>query len=154
MSPRFIFFILIATLVGGARVMAADGLTTIASKYDPTETATRLEAAIQAKGMTVFAKIDHAVGAIEVGLSLRPTLLVIFGTARGGTPLMQVDQSVGIDLPLKALVWQHTAGKTWISYNEPEWISKRHGLGDGVKPVLGKMHEALGAVVSEAAGVK
>jgi uncharacterized protein (DUF302 family) len=114
----------------------------------------RLEAAIQAKGMTVFAKVDHAAGAKAVGLDLRPTLLVIFGAARGGTPLMQAEQSVGIDLPLKALVWQDSAGKTWISYNEPEWIAKRHGLGDGVKPVVAKMDEALVAVVNEAAGVK
>jgi uncharacterized protein (DUF302 family) len=110
MSTRFIFFILIATMVGGVRVMVADGLTTIASNYDPAETAMRLEAAIQAKGMTVFATIDHAAGARGVGLSLRRTLLVIFGTVRGGTPLMQADQSVGIDLPLKALAWQDTVG--------------------------------------------
>jgi uncharacterized protein (DUF302 family) len=104
--------------------------------------------------MTVFAKVDHAASAREVGLDLRPTLLMIFGAARGGTPLMQAEQTVGIDLPLKALIWQDAAGKTWISYNEPEWIAKRHSLGDGLKPVVEKLHEALIAVVDEAAGVK
>ena len=134
--------------------MAADGLTKVASNYDPTETAKRLETAIQAKGMIVFATVDHAAGAKAVGLDLRPTLLVIFGAARGGTPLMQADQAVGIDLPLKALVWQDAAGKTWISYNQPEWIGKRHELGDGQKPVITKMHEVLAAVVNEGAGAK
>ena len=84
--------------------MAADGLTTIKSSYGPKETMERLEAAVKAKGPTVFARIDHAAGAAEVRLSLRPTELLIFGNAKGGTPLMQADQTVGIDLPLKALV--------------------------------------------------
>jgi uncharacterized protein (DUF302 family) len=154
MNTRFIFFVLIAILAGGVRAMAADGLTKVASNYGPTETAKRLETAIQAKGMTVFAKVDHAAGAKAAGLDLGPTLLVIFGAAKGGTPLMQADQSVGIDLPLKALVWQDAAGKTWISYNEAEWIAKRHGLGDGLKSAVEKMHEALAAVVNEAAGTK
>jgi uncharacterized protein (DUF302 family) len=154
MSVRFVFFALIAIMAGGVLAMAADGLTTIASNYDPTETARRLEAAIQAMGMIVFAKVDHAAGAKEVDLTLGPTLLVIFGSAKAGTPLMQADQSVGIDLPLKSLVWQDAAGKTWISYNEPEWIAKRYRLDDQVKPILGKMHEVLVAVANEAAGVK
>jgi uncharacterized protein (DUF302 family) len=154
MSRRFTFFVLIAMFAQGVRVMAADGLTTIASSYSPTETVKRLEAAIQARGMIVFATVDHAAAAKEVGLDLRPTLVMIFGAARGGTSLMQAEQTVGIDLPLKALIWQDAAGKTWISYNEPEWIAKRHSLGDGVKPVVEKLHEVLIAVVDEAAGVK
>jgi uncharacterized protein (DUF302 family) len=72
--------------------------------------------------MTVFARIDHAAGAAEVGLPLRPTELLIFGSAKGGTPLMQSDQAVGIDLPLKALVWEDANGKTWLSYNDPNAI--------------------------------
>ena len=82
----------------------------------------RLDAEIRARGLTIFARIDHAAGAAEVGLKLRPTQLIVFGNARGGTPLMQSVQTIGIDLPLKALVWQDAAGKTWISYNEPRWI--------------------------------
>ena len=93
-----------------------DGLTSI---FDPTETMDRLEAEIRAQGMTVFARIDHAAGAAEAGLKLLPTELIIFGNARGGTPLMQSIQTVGIDLPLKALVWEDASGTTWLSYNEP-----------------------------------
>ena len=91
--------------------MAADGLTTIASNFDPMQTAKRLEAEIKAKGMTVFARVDHAAGAKEAGLELRPTEVLIFGSAKAGTPLMQADQTIGIDLPLKVLVWQDAAGR-------------------------------------------
>ena len=105
-----------------------EGMTNIPSNFGPKETMDRLEAEIRARGMTVFARIDHAAGAAGVGLNLRPTELIIFGNARGGTPLMQSAQTIGIDLPLKALVWQDAAGKTWISYNEPSWIAQRHGV--------------------------
>src|SRR6266576_1681028 len=103
-----------------------EGLTSIRSRFSPKETMDRLEAEIRARGMTVFAQIDHSAGAVEAGLTLRPTELIIFGNARGGTPLMQSAQTVGIDLPLKALVWQDAAGKTWLSYNEPSWMVQRH----------------------------
>src|SRR5437867_13425821 len=106
-----------------------EGLTSIRSRFGPKETMDRLEAEIRAQGMTVFARIDHAAGAAEAGLELRPTELIIFGNARGGTPLMQASQTAGIDLPLKALVWQDAAGKTWLSYNDPSWIVRRTGLG-------------------------
>ena len=86
--------------------MAADGLVTLRSSYAPKETMKRLETEVKAKGLTVFARIDHAAGAAEVGLSLRPTELLIFGNAKGGTPLMQSVQTIGIDLPLKILIWQ------------------------------------------------
>ena len=91
-----------------------DGLTSIRSRFDPKETMDRLEAEIRAQGMTVFARIDHTAGAVEAGLELRPTQLIIFGNARGGTPLMQSVQTVGIDLPLKALVWKDASGTTWL----------------------------------------
>src|SRR5215468_4152947 len=103
-----------------------DGLTSIRSSFGRKETMDRLEAEIRARGLNVFARTDHAAGAAEVGLALRPTELIIFGNARGGTPLMQLSQTAGIDLPLKALVWQDAAAKTWISYNEPSWILHRH----------------------------
>src|SRR5438477_10703370 len=106
-----------------------EGLTTIASRFDPKETMDRLESEVRARGMEMFARIDHAAGAAEVGLNLRPTELIIFGNARGGTPLIQSAQTIGIDLPLKTLVWQDAAGKPWLSYNEPSWISQRHHLG-------------------------
>jgi uncharacterized protein (DUF302 family) len=117
----------------GAMAMAADGLITLQSHHEPGETMQRLEAAMKAKGMTVFAHIDHAAAAAEVGLRLRPTDLLIFGSPKGGTPLMQLVQTIGIDLPLKALVWQDDKGTTWITYNDMAWVVQRHG---GVRPVL------------------
>jgi len=130
--------------------MAADGLTTIRSSYGPKDTVERLEAAVKAKGMTVFAHIDHAAGAAEVGLALRPTELLIFGNAKGGTPLMQSVQSIGIDLPLKALVWQDASGSTWLSYNDPSWLAQRHGLGHEADAVVAAMSAALNAVAKAA----
>src|SRR5215831_12087513 len=91
------------------------GLITIESRYGPEETMNRFEAEVRARGMTVFAHIDHAAGAAAVGLALRPTELLIFGNAKSGTPLMQSTQTLGIDLPLKALVWQDASGKTRLS---------------------------------------
>jgi uncharacterized protein (DUF302 family) len=127
-----------------------EGLTSIRSSFGPKETMDRLEAEIRTQRMTVFARIDHAGAAAVVGLKLRPTELIIFGNARGGTPLMQSAQTVGIDLPLKALVWQDAAGKTWISYNEPGWIAPRHGITDA-QSVINKMADLLSAISRKAA---
>jgi uncharacterized protein (DUF302 family) len=123
--------------------MAVDGLMTIRSSQGPKDTMDRLEAAVKAKGLTVFARIDHAAGAAAVGLSLRPTELLIFGNAKGGTPLMEATQSIGIDLPLKALVWQDGSGNTWLSYNDPGWLANRHGLGHDVDATVTALTAAL-----------
>ena len=131
--------------------MAADGLTTISSSYGPKETMDRLEAEIKAKGMTVFARIDHAAGAAQAGLSLRPTEVLVFGNAKAGTPLMQSNQTIGIDLPLKALVWQDADGKVWLSYNAPSWLAQRHGLAAGTKATVDAMAAGLGALARGAA---
>jgi uncharacterized protein (DUF302 family) len=130
--------------------MATDGLTTIPSSFGPKETADRLETEIKAKGMTVFARIDHAAGAAEFGLPLRPTELLIFGSAKAGTPLMQANQAIGIDLPLKALVFEDAAGKVWLSYNEPRWLAQRHGLGGADIPAVDAMATALNTVATKA----
>jgi uncharacterized protein (DUF302 family) len=127
-----------------------EGLTTIESRFGPKETMDRLETEIRAKGMTVFARIDHAAGAAEVGLELAPTELIIFGNARGGTPLMQAVQTVGIDLPLKVLVWQDATNKTWLSYNEPGWIAQRHNIANAER-VVNSMGAALSAMARTAA---
>ena len=132
--------------------MAVDGLTTIRSRYGPEETITRLNAEIRARDMTVFAHIDHGAGATAVGLTLRPTDVFLFGNAKGGTPLMQSLQTIGIDLPLKMLVWQDAAGDTWLSYNDPHWIAKRHGLGQEAEATVSAMSAALGALATIAAG--
>jgi uncharacterized protein (DUF302 family) len=128
-----------------------EGLTTVPSNFGPKETMDRLETEIRTKGLEVFARIDHAAGATEVGLNLRPTELIIFGNARGGTPLMQAVQTIGIDLPLKALVWKDAAGRTWLSYNEPNWIAQRHSVANA-EQVVNNLAAVLNAIVRTASG--
>ena len=104
------------------------GLVSIQSGNSVKVTIDRLEAMLKAKGITVFARIDHAAGAAAVGMPLRPTELLIFGDPTAGTRLMQAEQTIGIDLPLKALVWEDANGGIWVSYNDPAWLAVRHGL--------------------------
>ena len=130
--------------------MAADGLTTLRSSYGPKDTMSRLEAEVKARGMTVSARLDHAAGAAGAGLSLRPTELLIFGNGKAGTPLMQTVQTTGIDLPLKALVWEDASGATWLSYNDPAWLAQRHGVAGETETVIGMMSKALDAVAKAA----
>jgi uncharacterized protein (DUF302 family) len=134
--------------------MNVEGLVTVASALGPQETLHKLKATLAAKGMTVFAHVDHSAGALAAGLSLRPTDLVIFGNARAGTPLMQAAQTMGIDLPLKALVWQDASGKTWLSYNDPKWLAARHGPGSQMGPehdaALAAMSAGLAAIAQAA----
>ena len=127
----------------GAQVVAADGLISMKSCFGPQETMSRFEAEVRARGMTVFAHIDHAAGRATAGLPLRPTDLLIFGNAKAGTPLMQSVQTIGIDLPLKALVWQDDSGATWLSYNDPVWFAERHGLDMHANPIVGMMTAML-----------
>ena len=133
-----------------ALTMAAEGLTTIRSHNGPKDTMDRLEADVKAKGMSVFARVDHAAGAKAVGLALRPTELLIFGNAKGGTPLMQAVQTIGIDLPLRALVWLDASGDTWLSYSDPAWLAKRHGLGGDLRPAVDALTAALAAAARTA----
>ena len=135
---------------GSDSLPITEGLSSIRSSFGPKETMDRLVADIGAKGLQVFARIDHAAGAADVGLNLRPTELIIFGNARGGTPLIQSAQTIGIDLPLKTLVWEDAAGKTWLSYNEPSWISQRHHLGIKAE-IVDKLAAALSAIARKAA---
>ena len=129
--------------------MAADGLIVVPSSYGPKETMDRLVTEVTAKSLTIFARIDHAAGAAQVGLPLRPTELLIFGNAKAGTPLMQSSQEVGIDLPLKMLVWEDAAGKTWLSYNDPRWIAKRHELGPDLDQTIDAMVAGLSAIAKK-----
>jgi uncharacterized protein (DUF302 family) len=130
--------------------MTPDGLTICPSHHGPKETMVRLVAAVTTRGMTVLARIDHAAAAVKVGMELRPTEVVLFGNPRGGTPLMQAVQTMGIDLPLKALVWQDEGGKTWLAYNDPKWLAKRHDALFGTDHALGAMIDALAAIAKEA----
>jgi uncharacterized protein (DUF302 family) len=108
--------------------MANDGLVSIRSAHSAQDTSARVESDLATKGVTVFAKIDHAAGAAAAGLTLRPTTLIIFGGARAGTPLMQACQLAGIDLPLKVLIWEDGDGSVWLTYNDPAWVARRHAL--------------------------
>ena len=128
-----------------------EGLKTIQCGFDPAETMNRLEAEIKARGMGVFARINHAALAAEVGLTLRPTEVILFGNPRGGTPLMQAGQTIGIDLPLKALVWQDASGKTWLSWNEPAWLARRHEV-TGMEGPLAAMTNALRDIAAKTTG--
>ncbi len=130
--------------------MTTPGLTAVQSTRDPKQTADRLDAAIRARGMTVFARIDHAADAADAGLTLRPTELLIFGNGRGGTPLMQAAQTIGIDLPLKVLVWQDAAGDTWLGYNDPAWLAHRHGISSEAAATVAAMTAMLRTIAGEA----
>jgi uncharacterized protein (DUF302 family) len=130
--------------------MPDNGLVTVASAHTARETMERLLAALKAHNMTVFARIDHTAGAAAASLPLRATEVVLFGNPKGGTALMQDRQTAGIDLPLKVLVWEDEAGKTRLSYNDPQWIAQRHGLGAHSAGPVAAMTKALQEIVAAA----
>jgi uncharacterized protein (DUF302 family) len=126
---------------------AADGLIDLKSPHNAKATMDRLEAQVKERGLNVFARIDHAGGAAKIGKTLRPTELLIFGNPQGGTPFMECAQTVGIDLPLKALVWDDAAGQTWLSYNDPAYVGQRHGAAqcpsvEGLRKALAGLAQA------------
>lgn len=120
-----------------------NGLTTIPSDFSVPETIDRLAGIVTSKGLSIFARIDHAANARQAGLSLRPTCLIIFGNPRAGTPLMQENQISGIDLPVKALAWQDETGKVWLTYNEASWLVSRHHLTEKTEAVIKSMEEGM-----------
>jgi len=105
-------------------------LVTLPSAHGAKETIERLKSLLSQKKIQVFADIDHAAGAQKVGLSLRPTRLLIFGNPQAGTPLMQSRQTIGLDLPLRVLVWEDEAGKVWLTYHQPAYLAQRHHVLD------------------------
>jgi uncharacterized protein (DUF302 family) len=142
---RFVTALLGLVLATGALAQTqADGMVNVVSPHSATVTMAKLEAVVKERGLNVFARIDHAAGAAKVGKTLRPTELLIFGNPQGGTPLMECAQTAGIDLPLKALVWQDAAGKVMLSYNDPEYLAKRHGAASC--PVVENLKKALGGI--------
>jgi uncharacterized protein (DUF302 family) len=134
-----------------AELQLPDGLTTVKSQYGPDETVTRLENSIASHGLTVFARIDHAAGAKEVGMDLPSTRVVIFGSPKSGTPLMQMSDTIGLQLPLKILVRQQADGETFLAYEDPVWIARRYGLAEAAAPIVAKMQAAMAAIAGEAA---
>lgn len=131
-----------------APAQAADGLTAVKSPHPVKETIDRLEAAAKVRNLVIFARVDHAAGAQKIGRTLRPTELLIFGNPQGGTPFMECAQSVGIDLPLKALAWQDASGQVWLGYNDPQFLAARHGVPSCA--VAANLKKALEVLAAEA----
>ena len=132
-----------STLLFATHAQAADGLVAVKSSHDVKATADKLESVLKEKGMTVMARVNHQQGAEKAGMELRPTEVVIFGNPKVGTPLMQCAQSVAIDLPQKALIWEDANGEVWLGDNNPEYLKNRHSI-EGCDEVLDKVSVALG----------
>lgn len=136
--------------------MTDNGLITIPSNHSAAATIDRLVERVNAHGMQVFARIDHAAGAAAAGLPLRPTELLIFGNPRsgsaGGTVLMQDRQTAGLDLPTRVLAWEDADGKVWLTYNDLSWLARRHDLGTASAGAVKALATATAAVAAEAAG--
>jgi uncharacterized protein (DUF302 family) len=143
-------FLLAAVMAASGSATAADGVVSSVSASGVNATMDKLEAGVKEAGFSVIARVDHAGAAAKIDQVLRPTELLIFGNPKGGTPLMQEQQTVGLDLPLKVLAWQDANGKVWISYNDPQWIGTRHGLGDTKSAPLKALGDKLGAIAKAA----
>lgn len=139
----------VALVTFSSLAAAADGLVTIKSPHSAKDTMNRLEDVVKQRGLNVFARIDHAAGAAKVGRSLRPTELLIFGNPQGGTLFMECAQSVGIDLPLKVLVWEDASSQVWLGYNDPAFLAQRHGVAQC--PVVENLRKALAGIAEAAA---
>ena len=127
---RFLPSLFAILIAASSSAFAAEGLISLKSPLSAKETMNRFEETAKLRGLIIFARIDHAAGAAKVGKTLRPTEVLIFGNPMGGTPLMECAQSAGIDLPLKALVWEDAQGQVWLGYNDPAYLAKRHGAAD------------------------
>jgi uncharacterized protein (DUF302 family) len=130
---------------------AEDDLVTLPSAHGARETVERLKSLLSRKGIEVFADVDHAAGARKVGLSLRPTRVLIFGNPQAGTPLMQSRQTIGLDLPLRVLVWEDEAGRVWLTYHRPEFLARRHNV-PGCEEAVTALGTGLAALARAAAG--
>lgn len=134
----------LAGCAGMAANQADNGLVAVKSPYGQAETLSRLEAQLRQRNLAVVARVDHAGAAQRIGQALRPTEVMIFGNPQAGTPLMQCAQTVGIDLPVKALVWVDAGAQTWLGYNDPVWLVRRHGGGDC--PAAENVRKALATI--------
>lgn len=135
-----------------AMSFGAEGLVTKKSPYSAKETMDRLESVVKTKGLTIFARIDHAKGAETIGKTLRPTEVILFGNPQGGTPFMECAQTVGIDLPLKALVWEDASGQVWLGYNDPAYLAQRHGTNANECAVVTNLDKALNGIAESVTG--
>jgi len=136
-----LLLVLCVSLLASAATFGADGVIAVKSPFGPKDTMNRFEENAKQRGLIVFARIDHAAGAAKIGKTLRPTEVLIFGNPQGGTPFLECAQSVGIDLPLKALVWEDAQGQVWLGYNDPAFLATRHGATEC--PAVGNLGKAL-----------
>lgn len=141
--------VVLMLMLSAALSFGADGLVTMKSPYAAKATMDRLESVVKAKGLSIFARIDHAKGAETIGKTLRPTEVILFGNPQGGTPFMECAQTVGIDLPLKALVWEDASGQVWLGYNAPEYLAQRHGANAKECAVVVNLVKALAGIAKE-----
>lgn len=130
-------------------IAAVNGVATVKSQNNFANTVSKLKTVLEKKGMKIFATIPHSKGAASVGVTLNPTTLVVFGNPKAGAPLMACQQSIGIDLPQKALITEDDEGMVWLSYNKPSYLAERHNV-EGCEKVLGKMEKALAMFASTA----
>jgi uncharacterized protein (DUF302 family) len=144
-----LILIALSILLIAIPVEAADGVVNVSSTFSVKETADRMEGILKEKGMTIFNRIKHSENAGKVGIELRDTELIIFGNPKVGSPLMKCQQSVAIDLPQKAVIWEDDKGKAWISYNDPRYLEKRHNI-TGCEEVISKIEKALAGIVKSA----
>jgi uncharacterized protein (DUF302 family) len=124
----------------------------LSSPYDVPETIKRLDSVLQSRGLAIFARIDHSGEAKKVGLKMRPTELIIFGSPKAGTPLMVAAPTLAIDLPLKALVWEDASGKVWVSYNTAEYLKQRHNIPEELVKNIAVIGPLLQSVVAISRG--
>jgi len=129
---------------------AAEGMVDVKSSFGVKETADRLESVLKEKGMTLFNRVKHSEAAQNVGVDLREAQLIIFGNPQVGSPLMKCQKSVAIDLPQKALIWRDSEGNTWLSYNDPMYLKKRHNISN-CKELFSKIDKALAGIAKAAA---
>lgn len=122
------YLVALVLLAAFSYAQAADGLVVVKSPFGAKATMDKFEAIVKDKGLNVFARIDHAAGAAKIDKVLRPTEVLIFGNPQGGTPFMECAQSVGIDLPLKVLVWEDASSQVWLGYNDTAYLAQRHGV--------------------------
>ena len=145
--------IVLSMLTVSAPAQAGGEFKVIESKYSVKETLDRLTKILKSKGIKVMARVNHAAGAKGAGLELSDTELLIFGNPKLGTPLMQTNRTIGLDLPMKALAWKDKAGKVHLAYTAPNALKARHSI-SGRDAIFAKMTKALGGLTAAAAGAK
>ena len=144
-----LFFTLLFVLLVAPPTIAADGMIDVPSSFNVEVTADRLESILKKKGMTIFNRVKHSESASNVGVELRKTELIIFGNPKVGSPLMKCQQTIAIDLPQKALIWEDDNATVWVSYNDPQYLKTRHNV-TGCEKVISKIEKALSGITKAA----